>query len=165
MHPAVVLRNLTPHLVVIHLADGTRCELAAESPTPRCVVYRAPTTLVQTQVGPIPVVETQLLADVIDLPEAQPGILLIVSSRVAEARPLRDDLVFPGEAVRDPNTGRVVGCRSLARLPMLRDRRLGSAGDGAKARFARNASDAGTTPEATSPSVADPAHAPRTRPR
>lgn len=51
----------------------------------------------------------------VDLPEPEIGTLFIVSRVIAEACPDRADLLVPDNLVRD-GAGRVVGCRSLARI-------------------------------------------------
>jgi hypothetical protein len=111
---SIKLRNLTPHPVTIHLVDGTLIELAAELPTPRCVADREDAGVVHTQFGPVATTRTRLLGHVLDLPEPTPGVWLIVSSRIAEACPERDDLVFPDEQVRID--GQIDHCRALGRI-------------------------------------------------
>lgn len=108
------LRNLTPHSVTIHLVDGTLVELLAERPTPRRAVERTAEGAETTAIGPVATTRTRLLDQVLDLPEPTPGVWLIVSSRIAEARPDRADLRFPDDHVRE--NGRVVGCRALGRI-------------------------------------------------
>lgn len=49
------------------------------------------------------------------LPEPQEGTIFIVSALVAGAVKGRDDLVVPNDTVRDEE-GRIIGCRSLARI-------------------------------------------------
>ncbi|MDN5758496.1 MAG: hypothetical protein L0H59_08175 [Tomitella sp.] len=114
------VHNLTPHTVTLQLADGTRHDLPAEAPTPRCTVDRRPLAPLVTEWGPIPVTSTSLLPEVTDLPDAEPDTVLIVARPVAEARPGRADLYVPDDLVRDPDTGRVIACRSLARLSTVR---------------------------------------------
>lgn len=48
------------------------------------------------------------------LPDPEPGVNLIVSGMVAVRCPERDDLLVPGELVRDQQ-GRVIGCKGLTR--------------------------------------------------
>lgn len=52
--------------------------------------------------------------EVVDLPEAEEGVLLVVSAMVVAACPSRRDLWGPGDLVRD-EANRVVGCRGLTR--------------------------------------------------
>ena len=49
------------------------------------------------------------------LPEPQENTIYIVSALVAGAAKDRDDLVVPNDIVRD-DKGRIIGCRSLARI-------------------------------------------------
>jgi len=55
------------------------------------------------------------LGEVTGLPPRTCGVRYIVSLMVAQALPDRDDLLVPGEVVRD-DIGRVIGCQSLATL-------------------------------------------------
>lgn len=116
MTQPVRLRNLTPHTISIELADGSCRDLRAEFPTPRCTIVREPVGPVVTDVGEIVLVTTRLLGHVDDLPERSAHTILVVARQVAEAAPDRDDLVFPDDLVREPNTGRVLRCRALGRL-------------------------------------------------
>lgn len=54
------------------------------------------------------------LGAVTGLPGEQPGTFYLVSTMVADAVPWREDVVVPGELVRDEQ-GRPVGCRGLYR--------------------------------------------------
>ena len=49
------------------------------------------------------------------LPEPQENTIFIVSALVAGAIKNRDDLLIPNDTVRDEQ-GRIVGCRSLAKI-------------------------------------------------
>ena len=49
------------------------------------------------------------------LPEPQENTIYIVSALVAGAAKDRDDLVIPNDTIRD-DQGRIVGCRSLAKI-------------------------------------------------
>ena len=112
----VRLRNLTPHTVRLHLADGRISDVPPTPPGARRGVTRSVAGTADTDAGPVTITLTRLDADVTDLPDPEPGVWLIVSNRVAEARPDRTDLVFPDDAVRDPGTGQVTGCRALGRI-------------------------------------------------
>lgn len=64
---------------------------------------------------PVPVVR-QSFGDVHGLPDPEAGTIYIVSMPVAQAvGRSRDDVFVPGEQIRD-ETGRIVGCRSIALL-------------------------------------------------
>lgn len=56
-----------------------------------------------------------ILGEVTGLPAPRASTLFFVSRPVAEARPDRSDLVIPFDLVRD-DTGRIIGCRELARV-------------------------------------------------
>lgn len=62
----------------------------------------------------IPLVRTAATPTVVDLPDPEPGTLLIVARPVADAVTDRHDLAYPHRAVRD-DRGVVVGCRALGR--------------------------------------------------
>ena len=63
----------------------------------------------------IPVYVTTF-GEVVDLPEEEEGRYYIVSALVRAAAPGRQDLLSPGDPVRD-GEGRVIGCRSFDRNP------------------------------------------------
>lgn len=111
-----ILRNLTPHDVVIRIPDAADASLHPESTPARCRLSRTVTGSVRTGFGEIPLTRTHLVADVSGLPDPEPGTLLIVARDVVLARPDRADLVFPDDIVRD-DAGRVVACRALGRAP------------------------------------------------
>ena len=52
--------------------------------------------------------------EVENLPPQEEGVMVIVSALVASAAKGRDDLLVPGELVRDDG-GNIVGCKSLRR--------------------------------------------------
>jgi hypothetical protein len=52
------------------------------------------------------------------LPEPEDGVVLVVSALVAEAAPEREDLAYPGEAIRDSD-GKIVGAKGLCAGPGL----------------------------------------------
>lgn len=58
---------------------------------------------------------TRALGEVVGLPGRSPGMLYLVSTMVADAASYRDDLVVPGDLVRD-EAGKVIGCRGLYRV-------------------------------------------------
>lgn len=49
------------------------------------------------------------------LPEAEDGVVYIVSSMVAQRVPEREDVFIPNESVRD-EIGRIIGCKSLGHI-------------------------------------------------
>lgn len=58
---------------------------------------------------------TRALGEVVGLPGRAPGMLYLVSTMVADAASYRDDLVVPGDLVRD-EAGKVIGCRGFYRV-------------------------------------------------
>ena len=62
----------------------------------------------------IPIIHKEL-GKVENLPESQEGVLYIVSLAVAKAAPERNDLLIPGQAVRDEQ-GRIIGTSALAKV-------------------------------------------------
>ena len=61
---------------------------------------------------PIPLVRKQF-GDVLNLPEQEDDVALIVSHMVMAALPLRSDLCCPADLVRDVG-GNIIGCERLA---------------------------------------------------
>lgn len=110
----VTLCNLTPHPIAIH-GDGEPITLQPDGPAPRLRPIRTDLG----KIAGIPIVRTTL-GDVEGLPDPIPGVIRIVSALVAEHSSVahRDDLAYPGEAIRDAD-GRIVGCRGLCAGPGL----------------------------------------------
>lgn len=99
--------NCTPHTVSVHNSDGTKLTLNPSGTVPRVQVNR---TFLQKAGG----------ADVYrpdygkpsGLPDRADDTFYIVSSLLAAAAPDRDDLLTPGNPIRD-DQGRVIGCKGL----------------------------------------------------
>lgn len=123
----MILRNLTPHPITIR-TDSDSLVLPVYGPAPRL----APSRLALRHVydcGPdghasgdglgVRLVRTTL-GDPDGLPERIGNVILIVSALVAEHPSVagRDDLAYPGEAVRDAD-GRIVACLGLCAGPGL----------------------------------------------
>jgi len=110
----VCVRNLTPHALNIRLEDQSFLVLQPEEgPVPRVAVRRTslpPLKGLRGEVIPLYAVET---GGVVDLPPPAENTILVVSAMVQAAARGRDDLVSPGELIRDEQ-GRVCGCRGLA---------------------------------------------------
>ena len=97
-----MIKNCTQHNVDI-VVDDTTITIPPCGIVPRC-----------SQIEGIPVT-VQVFGDVIDLPEQEADVFLIVSRLVASACPAREDLLIPGPLLRD-EAGKVVGCKGLSKL-------------------------------------------------
>lgn len=108
------IRNLTPH--TIRLVGGERAlELPPDGPAARVALAAdVPDGAVEIDGLMMPLVRTAATTTVVDLPDPEPGTLLLVARPVAEAVAARQDLAYPHLTVRDEN-GVVMGCRALGR--------------------------------------------------
>ena len=100
--------NLTPHTINIIREDGTILAIPSSGTVARCTQTE---TVLNIQDG----VKTtrQTFGEVVDLPDAVNGNILIVSRLVASAKPDRKDLVCPGPLVRGAD-GQPIGCKGLS---------------------------------------------------
>lgn len=110
----VSLVNLTPHPLVLVLDSGETRELPAADEPARVVDRRTAQRVVDTETGPVDVADVSAGSEVVGLPPARDGVLLVVS-RVTATAVRRADIVFPLDEVRD-EAGRIVGCRALGRF-------------------------------------------------
>lgn len=106
------LKNYTPHTLTLH-GETWITHLPVAGPAPRLAVSRQQ---LGTLAG-LPLVRSTMGAPE-GLPEPVAGVVLVVSALVAEAAPEREDLAYPGEAIRDAE-GRIVGARGLCAGPGL----------------------------------------------
>mgnify|MGYP003348687737 CR=1 FL=1 len=95
--------NLTPHPIVVVGGptippSGTVARCATVS---RSAGEHQGVALVRATFG-----------EVVDLPDPEEGVLLVVSALVRAAVPHRGDVASPGDLVRD-GSGAVIGCRNL----------------------------------------------------
>ena len=99
--------NLTPHVINIH-GDGDVCPVAPDGR-----VARVSTTSIEIAggCGPFALVAT-VYGEVTGLPDPVVDTCFIVSSMVADRVLDRDDVVAPGELVRDAQ-GNPIGCKGL----------------------------------------------------
>ena len=104
--------NLTPHNVVIVIDEITNIVIPSDG---IARVSETKTIAPSIDVDGI-TVETFVSAfgEVENLPPKEEGVMIIVSALVASAAKGRDDLLVPGELVRDDG-GNIVGCKSLRR--------------------------------------------------
>lgn len=99
--------NLTPHAIVV---DGFT--IPTSGTIARCATVTEP---VELPGCPVPVVR-QCFGAVEGLPDPAPETIYVVSMVCAQAvGDSRDDVYIPGEQIRD-EAGRIIGCRSLAKL-------------------------------------------------
>ena len=106
------LKNFTPHNVVIVINEETKIVIPSDG-----IARVTETKAVAPSIDVDGVtVETFVSAfgEVENLPPQEEGVMLIVSALVASAAKGRDDLLVPGELVRDDG-GNIVGCKSLRR--------------------------------------------------
>ena len=109
---AMQLVNCTPHPLNIHLAGtGDILTLAPSGTLPRLAVTREPRPALTLPDGVAVAVVRPTLGALTGLPDAVPGVVLIVSALVADAA-RRADVMSPGELVRDA-AGVITGCRGL----------------------------------------------------
>ena len=106
------LKNLTPHNVVIVINELTKIVIPSDG---IARVTETKTITPSIDVDGV-IIETfkSSFGEVENLPPQEEGIMLIVSALVASAAKGRDDLLVPGELVRDDG-GNIVGCKSLRR--------------------------------------------------
>lgn len=103
----VNLINLTPHALHVKLKDGETLVIPADGR-----VARVSTTQKEVdELNNITIYETYF-GEVVGLPERAENTFYIVSKITQDARPHRDDLLSPGNLIRD-NEGNVVGCEGL----------------------------------------------------
>jgi len=112
-----MIRNLTPHPIHVVILERM-IELVPEAPPARLRQEAAAAGYVDMDGTTVELFDITV-DGVDDLPEAQPGVWLVVPRVVADACSERQDLVFPYREVRD-RAGRVVGCAALGR-PVRRD--------------------------------------------
>ena len=100
--------NCTPHVIDIIRKDGSTLSIEPSGVVARC----AQSEVEVASIDGISITK-QTFGNVVNLPEAQIGVFLIVSRMVAAAVPGRKDLLVPGPLVRDEN-GQPCGCRGLS---------------------------------------------------
>ena len=106
------LKNLTPHNVVIVIDEITNIVIPSDG---IARVSETKTITPSIDVDGV-IIETfsSAFGEVENLPPKEEGVMVIVSALVASAAKGRDDLLVPGELVRDDG-GNIVGCKSLRR--------------------------------------------------
>lgn len=107
-----MLKNLTPHEVCIYKLNGTTPDLD--------VVIEAGEEVARVSCEYVKVdkkvegvdVYRNVFGEVNGLPDYEEGVYLLVSTMVRETLPLRNDLVSPGQLLRN-DKGEVIGCLGL----------------------------------------------------
>lgn len=95
------LVNMTAHPVRLTTTDGHLAELPPTLPTPRVEVPDPAWDTLPTQAGTFPLRQhTNAAPTIIDLPDQQDGVLLVVSRAVALVVHNRNDLVVPDDQQR-----------------------------------------------------------------
>ena len=103
--------NLTPHAITF--LDENNSVLATVEPSG--VVARAALTRDRiSEVHGIPVNPCSY-GEVTGLPDPQDGTIYLVSALTAQACRNRNDVFITDDAVRD-DSGRIIGCRAIARI-------------------------------------------------
>ena len=114
----VVIRNLTPHQVVVSPSGDMTRSITLESEGSPSRVTAKRTVITHLQVGSLAIPLHAVHYDgVPDLPNEVEGTFLIVSRLVAERFLERKDLLIPDELIRD-DSGTVVACQSLSSLSL-----------------------------------------------
>lgn len=101
--------NCTPHVINAVRKDGTLINFPPSGIVPRV----SSTSQEVADLDGIAVVAT-VFGAVTDLPAREDGTWLVVSRLVLNAAPDRDDLLAPGELIRDEN-GQPKGCKGFSR--------------------------------------------------
>jgi hypothetical protein len=101
------LVNCTPHVLNIVRKDGTVLNLKPSGIIPRV----ATTNEIYDEIDGVVISQT-LYGSVQDLPEPEEGTYYIVSLLVKKTAITRDDLLAPGELIRN-SEGQTVGCKGL----------------------------------------------------
>nr|DAW01340.1 MAG TPA: hypothetical protein [Caudoviricetes sp.] len=108
--------NLTPHALKVRTLDGSTITIAPDERGAARVIYdRFPPEHVRIDGHEISVSVAGAPREIIGLPDAEPGVVLIVAKAVSDAAPAyRGDLMSPGKLIRNED-GTVIGCDGLTR--------------------------------------------------
>lgn len=126
----MTLRNLTPHkIAVFNREEKKEFTIEPEGVVPRVKMVKSRSEDFGTNhvnlsghQHRIEVDDVFASSEVENLPQEEGNVFLIISRTVAEAVPERNDLIIPNDTVRDEN-GRIVGCKSFARIVPPRERK------------------------------------------
>mgnify|MGYP000491132453 FL=1 len=106
------LKNFTPHNVVIVINESTKIVIPSDG-IARVTETKTATPSIDVD-GVIIETFKSSFGEVENLPPQEEGVMVIVSAMAADAAKDRNDLLVPGELVRD-NDGNIIGCKSLRR--------------------------------------------------
>ena len=102
------IRNLTPHILNLISVDGSTVNIQPSGTVAR---VSAKTETVGNVNGIA--VTKSVFGDVIDLPAAQDGVVLVVSRMVKDRVADRADVMVPGAPVRNAD-GQIIGANGLS---------------------------------------------------
>lgn len=102
------LINLTPHVLNIIAADGSTVDIQPSGNVARV----SSISIIVDNFSGINVTR-QTFGKVMGLPDAQDGVVLIVSRMVKDRVPDRNDVMVPGAPVRDTE-GKIIGANGLS---------------------------------------------------
>jgi len=105
----VEIVNLTPHSINIVMGNGEVRTIPPSGTIARC----RETSEIVGDINGIPVIRKSF-GNVEGLPDPSSGVIYITSALVANAA-RREDVVCPGDPVRDSN-GNIIGCKALCRV-------------------------------------------------
>ena len=106
------LKNFTPHNVVI-VIDSTKKIVIPSDGIARVTETKTVAPSIDVDGVTIETFKSSF-GEVENLPPQEEGVMVIVSAMVASAAKDRNDLLVPGELLRD-NDGNIIGCKSLRR--------------------------------------------------
>ena len=106
------LKNFTPHNVVIVINELEKIVIPSDG-IARVTEEKNATPSIDVD-GVIIETFVSAFGEVENLPPQEDGVMVIVSALAADAAKDRNDLLVPGELVRD-NDGNIIGCKSLRR--------------------------------------------------
>jgi hypothetical protein len=102
------LINLTPHTLNVIAADGSTVDIQPSGDVARV----SSISIIVDNFNGINV-SRQSFGKVMGLPDAQDGVIYIVSRMVKDRVPDRNDVMVPGAPVRD-SEGRIIGASGLS---------------------------------------------------
>lgn len=102
------IMNLTPHTLNLKAIDGRMVDIPPSGQVARCTETSVQVGEIELEGGVVLSKKRKTYGEVYDLPDPQEGVIYCVSFRVAQAVPDREDVVFPGDLIRDEE-GKPIG--------------------------------------------------------